>query len=182
MKKTKKPDKPIDLFVALRHEMMKAAAWRAMTCSARMYYLHLKSLVNVSKPEENNGDIFICQRDAAKAMGVPRSVIQRVHLEVIHFKFVVETSPGRFGTEGRGRAPHLQLTEMPTKDGPATKDYLNWDGTPFTPPPWLRKKPKHGPESSPPRTGKQSIRMDRKTVHAGPESSPYARTGKQSII
>jgi hypothetical protein len=180
MKKTtkKKPDKPVELFVALRHEMMKTPAWRAMTCSARIYYLHLKSLVNVSKPEENNGNIFICQRDAAEAMGVARGVIERAHQEVIHFGFVVETSPGRFGTDGRGRAPHLELTELPTKRGEATKNYLKWDGTPFESQEMRRRRRKaetHGPDSGQPRPRNKAIRMAQKQGHAGPESGPYAR-------
>jgi hypothetical protein len=161
MKKTKKkPEKPpVKLFVMLCDDMTTTPAWLASSCSARIYYLYLKSLLNRAKPEENNGEVFISQRDAAKAIGVTRSVIQRVHLEVIHFGFVVETSPGRMGTDGRGRAPHLRLTELPTKDGAATKDYLNWDGTPFTPPKWRRPRKSYGLENSPPRTGKQSIRM-----------------------
>jgi hypothetical protein len=161
-KKSAKKPPPKDQFVALRFEMMKAPAWRAMSTSARIYYLALKSLW-WEKPN-NNGEIFLSQRDAAEAMGVARSTIQKCHQELIHYGFVVETLPAYLGSDGRGRAPHLRLTELPTSDGPATKDYLDWDGTLFEPPSRpdrdLPKKQKPGLDSSPPWTGNRAIRMD----------------------
>jgi hypothetical protein len=128
MKKTNKVQDP---FVSLRFEMKKTSAWLAMSTAARVYYLELKSM-HRTKPANNNGEIFLSQRDAEEAIGLSRPTIAKCHDELLHYGFIVETKPACLGSDGKGRAPHLRLTELDTDDGPATKDYLGWDGTPFT--------------------------------------------------
>jgi hypothetical protein len=130
MKKTNKPPSQ-DQFVALRFEMKESRAWRAMSGSARVYYLELKS-THRTKPN-NNGQISLTQREAMKATGFTRPTIERAHEELIHFGFIVETRPAYLGKEGKGRAPLLRLTELDT-DKPATKEYLRWNGKPFVSP------------------------------------------------
>jgi hypothetical protein len=131
MKKNTKPP-PEEQFVALRFPMMKSPAWRTMSTSARIYYLQLKSGW-FEKPKNNNGEIFLSLRDAEEAIGLTRPTIAKCHDELIHYGFIVETNPGCLGVDGKGRAPHLRLTELDTTDKPATKDYLRWNGKRFRP-------------------------------------------------
>jgi hypothetical protein len=146
MKNKKKPP-PQDQFVALRFEMKEAAAWRAMSASARLYYLELKSEHRPKK--QNNGEIFLSQREAAKRLGMNRTTIINCHGEVIHYGFVVVTTPGCLGIDGKGKAPHLRLTELDT-DEPATKDYLDWNGEIYVDPRKSEKrKSKNGAGRSP---------------------------------
>ena len=45
--------------------------------------------------------------------------------------FIDVTAPGFLGVEGKGKAPHWRLTELPYMGEPATRDFERWDGGKF---------------------------------------------------
>src|SRR5262245_26346285 len=117
--------------------MMRSPAWRAMSFGARWLYVHLKR--RWSFKQQNNGRIYLSQRDAQEEMGAScRDSVSRWYREQQHYGFIVMTSPGCLGVDGKGKAPHWRLTELPAPGGRngdtlmlATKDYLKWDGKKF---------------------------------------------------
>jgi hypothetical protein len=135
---TKQKDKGrLRPFVPLDVEVMSSPAWRATSLGARWLYVHLKR--RWSFKQRNNGRLFLSQRDAMKEIGaLHRDSISRWFRELQHYGFIVMTSPGSLGVDGKGKAPHWQLTELEAYGGRngntwmlPTKDYLKWDGTKF---------------------------------------------------
>jgi hypothetical protein len=124
-------------FIPLDQEVMRAPAWRATSYGARILYIHLKR--RWSFKQRNNGRIFLSQRDAQEEMGGScRDSISRWFRELQHYGFIVMTSAGGLGVNGRGKAPHWRLTELEAPGGRngdtwmlPTKDFNRWDGTRF---------------------------------------------------
>jgi hypothetical protein len=124
-------------FVPLDQEMMRSPAWRAMSYGARCLYVHLKW--RWSFKQRNNGRIFLSQRDAQEEIGCTnRDSISRWFRELQHYGFIVMTSAGCLGVDGKGKAPHWRLTEEEWPGGRngntwmlPTKNYLKWNGTKF---------------------------------------------------
>jgi hypothetical protein len=124
-------------FVPLDQEVMKSQAWRATSHGARILYIHLKR--RWSFKQRNNGRIFLSQRDALEEMGGScRDSISRWFRELQHYGFIVMTSAGGLGVDGKGKAPHWRLTEMEAPGGRngdtwmlPTKNFNRWDGTKF---------------------------------------------------
>jgi hypothetical protein len=113
-------------FVMLLIEIVDAPAWRAMSHGAKVLYIALRRRHNATI--DNNGKIYLSQRAAAKELGSNRRYIACWFTELEHYGFIVLTSAGHLGVNGRGRAPSWRLTELSCKDKPATKDYLGWNG------------------------------------------------------
>jgi hypothetical protein len=135
---TKQKDKGrLRPFVPLDVEVMSSPAWRATSLGARWLYVHLKR--RWSFKQRNNGRLFLSQRDALEEMGCnSRDSISRWFRELQHYGFIVMTSPGSLGVDGKGKAPHWQLTELEAYGGRngntwmlPTKDFNRWDGTRF---------------------------------------------------
>ena len=124
-------------FVPVDQEMMNSPAWRATSYGARWLYMHLKR--RWSFKQRNNGRLFLSQRDAQEEMGCNhRDSISRWFRELQHYGFIVMTSPGSLGLDGKGKAPTWRLTEAEWPGGRngdtwmlPTKDYLKWTGTKF---------------------------------------------------
>jgi hypothetical protein len=117
-------------FVPVYKATMETPAWKALSMGARMLYLQLK---RHHLPNNNNGKIYLSERDALEEMGaVNRDSIRRWFAELEHFGFIAKTAEGCLGVDGKGKAPQWRLTELPTPDGQRpTRDYERWDGTPF---------------------------------------------------
>jgi hypothetical protein len=124
-------------FVPVDQEMMNSPAWRATSYGARWLYMHLKRRWSFKR--QNNGRIFLSQRDAQEELGCNhRDSISRWFRELQHYGFIVMTSPGSLGLDGKGKAPTWRLTEAEWPGGRngdtwmlPTKDYLKWTGTKF---------------------------------------------------
>ena len=123
-------------FVALLKETMASPAWRATSHGARSLYTALKA--RYSSNLHNNGRIFISQRNAMREVGSWSDEIARWFRELQHYGFIVQTSGGCLGVDGKGKAPHWRLTELEAPGGRngdtwmlPTKDYLKWNGTKF---------------------------------------------------
>ena len=150
MNKRKDKDKGrLPPFVPIDKEMLRSSAWRTMSYGARCLYVHLKW--RWSFKQQNNGRIFLSQRDAQEEMGCKhRDSISRWFRELQHYGFIVMTEPGCLGVDGKGKAPRVRLTEAGWTGGRngntwmlPTKDYLKWDGTKFRD----NQKQNPGPES-----------------------------------
>jgi DNA-binding transcriptional MocR family regulator len=116
-------------FVPMLIETWKHPAWRAMAPAARCLYLALKRTYN--SKHNNNGDIFLSQREAAKELNFSRPTVAKSFQELEHYGFIVMTSPGCLGVEGKGKSPHWRLTELETATEPPTMDFKFWDGIRF---------------------------------------------------
>jgi hypothetical protein len=124
-------------FVPVDLEVLKSPAWRATSMGARWLYVHLKR--RWSHKQKNNGRLFLSQRGAQDEMGVAdRDSISRWFRELEHYGFIVMTSPGGLGVDGKGKAPHWRLTELEAPGGRngdtwmlPTKDFARWNGAKF---------------------------------------------------
>jgi hypothetical protein len=150
-------------FVAVRMELWRSKAWRRTSHGAKILYIALLSRYRIKAP--NNGHIYLSHRDAMKELRSDRKQIARWYHELVHYGFIVMTRGASLGFDGKGKAPHWRLTELPYEDVivspdgrttrvpmPAPNDFLLWDGTAFknktpgakTPPAWGRKHPHMG--------------------------------------
>ena len=123
--------KKTELFVKVMLETLDAPAWRALSHGARSLYVALKR--RHRNDANNNGNIFLSQRQAVLELGSNRSYVARWFRELVHYGFTVMTRPGALGLKGNGRAPHWRLTELGYKNDAPTRDFLNWNGVPFQP-------------------------------------------------
>ena len=155
-------------FVPIDQEVMRSPAWRAMSFGARWLYMHLKR--RWSFKQRNNGRIFLSQRDAQEEMGAavprqPQPLVPRTQ----HYGFIVMTSPGCLGVDGKGKAPHWRLTELEAPGGRngdtwmlPTKDYLKWDGTKFRDDRGAVKRTREW------RQKRRATKTESRPVHVGP--------------
>ena len=74
------------------------------------------------------------QRDAEEELGQysTRRNVMRWFRELQHYGFIVMVSPAHHGVNGHGKAPHWRLTEEWYLGKAPTRDFLSWDGIPFT--------------------------------------------------
>jgi hypothetical protein len=132
MSKRKHKDKGrLPPFVPLHISTMETPAWKALSMGARVLYAQIKRHHFVGA-KNNNGKIYLSERTAQEEIGGgTRDSIRRWFRELQHYGFIVQTEGGCLGVDGKGKAPHWRLTELPTLTERETQDYLKWDGTPF---------------------------------------------------
>lgn len=116
-------------FVPLLIDTMAAPAWRTMSADARVLYASVKARYSVKA--RNNGRLYLSIRKAAEETGLGKNIIARGFHELQYYGFIVQTSPGCLGVNGRGKAPHWRLTELGYMLDPPTRDFMHWDGTVF---------------------------------------------------
>jgi hypothetical protein len=120
-------------YVAVRHEILDALAWKVASFGARLLYIALHR--RLIYKDNNNGKIFLSTREAAEEIGTRQKSIGILYRELEHYGFIVMTSAGHLGVEGKGRAARWRLTDWRCgKDLDGTKDYLKCDGTLFEKP------------------------------------------------
>jgi len=121
-------------FIPAFLETRRTPAWKAMSMGARELYMTLRGHHFVGL-KNNNGRIFLSERDAMEEMGATnRKSIRRWFRELEHFGFIVKTAEHHLGVDGKGKAAQWRLTELETPladSKEATLDYKRWDGTPF---------------------------------------------------
>jgi hypothetical protein len=127
-------------FVPLLNDTIDSPAWRAMSHGARVLYIALRR--RYSQNAHNNGRVFLSQRHAKHELGSNRTYIARWYRELQHYGFIVQTTPGCLGVDGKGRAPHWRLTELGHFKEPPTRDFIRWDRTKFR----AREKQNPGPQ------------------------------------
>src|SRR4051794_8839643 len=116
-------------FVPLLKETLDTSAWRAMSHGARSLYVALKRRYNSNS--HNNGRVFISQRDASEELGSHHNEVARWFRELQHYRFIVRTTAGSLGVEGKGKAPHWRLTELGYMHDMPTREFLRWNGPKF---------------------------------------------------
>jgi hypothetical protein len=109
-------------FIAVLKEPWQCPAWRAMSPSARLLHIALKG--RYSFKLRNNGRIYLSTRQAAEEIGLNKDIIARCFRELQYYGFIVMTSGGCLGVEGRGKAPHWRLTELGYMLDPPTRDFM----------------------------------------------------------
>src|SRR5262245_40863430 len=120
-------------FVPVTRAMLDYPAWKACSPGARMLYIALKRFLN--EMIDNNGKIYLSHRDASKALGTSSlQSVARWFAELEFYGFIVKTTEGCLGVDGRGIAPHYRLTECVCNGEAATRDYEHWDGVLFVNP------------------------------------------------
>jgi hypothetical protein len=128
MSKTK--GRKLPPFVPLIKDTIKTEAWRALSHGARSLYVVLKS--RFSNMRQNS--VYVSTRDAEEELGQysTRRNVMRWFRELQHYGFIVMVSPAHHGVNGHGKAPHYRLTEEWYLGRAPTRDFLSWDGIPFT--------------------------------------------------
>jgi hypothetical protein len=129
--KNRKTKNRLPPFLPLFNEMLDAPATKALSHGAFRLYAVLKRQFNSSVQERWNGRIYLSLRDAQQEIGSNREEIARWYCELKYYGFIVMVTPGCLGLEGKGKAPHWRLTELPCLREPATKDFLRWNGVTF---------------------------------------------------
>lgn len=140
----------------------KTDAWKAMSAHARVIYTtSLRSRFRGNCDQNNNGKIHPSSRQIADETGFNQKTAARGLREIEHYGFTVETNPAHLGVDGKGKAAHLRLTELPCSGDAPTRDYLSWNGTLFD----------DGRKKNQPQKNKT---LNRRAVHPEPpRGSPY---------
>jgi hypothetical protein len=164
-------------------ETTDSPAWKAMSMGARVLYMALKRHHFVGF-NNNNGRIFLSGRDAMEEIGVGnRDSIHRWFRELQHYGFIVMTSPGSLGLDGKGKAPQWRLTELETPLADTkepTLDYLKWDGTPFNGnQAWRGRGPKPK-KQNPGRETTSRVAAKQRPVLAAKQRPPQPGSGRET--
>src|SRR5262245_54057721 len=114
-------------FVMVLADVLDTPAWRAMSHGARSLYIALKRRYR----KDNNGSIYLSQRNAEIELGSSRRNVRRWFKELQHYGFIAMTRRGSLGLNGKGKASHWRLTEAPYLHDPPTRDFATWNGAPF---------------------------------------------------
>ena len=119
-------------FVPVLKDTIKTEAWKAASHGARSLYVTLKSRYNTRL----QNSVYLSSRDAEKELGAgsDRKNVLRWFRELAHYGFIVMVSPAHHGVNSHGKAPHWRLTEEWYLGKAPTRDFLNWDGKPFSEP------------------------------------------------
>jgi hypothetical protein len=117
-------------FVPLLRDTMKSEAWKALSHGARSLYVTLKSRFN----NKLQNAVYLSTRNAEEELGQhsTRPNVMRWFRELQHYGFIVMVAPAHHGVNGHGKAPHWRLTEEWFLGKAPTRDFLSWDGAPFT--------------------------------------------------
>jgi hypothetical protein len=111
-------------FVPLLIATLDAPAWRALSHGAARLYVALRR--RYSQNQHNNGRIYLSLRVAHKELRSDPKQIARWFHELEHYGFIVKTTPGYLGIDGKGKAPHWRLTELGARLEQPTRDFLSW--------------------------------------------------------
>ena len=123
------------------------------------------------------GGLYLSYRMAAKEIGSHPGQIARWYEELQYYGFIVMTTPGSLGVEGKGKAPHWRLTELGYLGEFPTRDYEKWDGKSFR----ANNSQKFGNQKTESRSGKP-IQGVPESQHSGVAESrtPSAETVAES--
>ena len=106
---------------------LQSPAYRSLCPAARCVLLELKALYNGL----NNGDLFLSVREAARRVGIGKTLAASCFRELRERGFITVSKPGAFNmkaTSRRGDATAWLLTEFPPGDGMGvgSKDFMRW--------------------------------------------------------
>src|SRR5262245_42514112 len=116
-------------YVAVPKAIMASDAWREMSPEARLLWIELRGWLR--NDGLNNGKVYRSCRDAAEAIGINKSTVQRCYAELQHYGFLVKTDDGFLGYDGYGVAAHYRFTDLAHGSHAASRNYERWDGELF---------------------------------------------------
>jgi len=117
-------------YVAVPKAIMASDAWREMSPEARLLWIELRGWLR--NDGLNNGKVYRSCRNAAEAIGINKSTVQRCYAELEHYGFLVKTADGFLGCDGHGIATYYRFTDLAHGSHAATRDYERWDGELYT--------------------------------------------------
>ncbi len=109
-------------FVQVLKPTLKEPAWKALSYGARCLYITLKSYYF----GDNNGRVYLGVRKAARELGASRSSTEIWFRDLTEHGFIVSTSDGFLGGDGKGTATSWRLTELGFNGEQPTRDYKQW--------------------------------------------------------
>jgi len=121
-KSYKRGKKGAGRFVRLPEWLLASAAWQDLKPGPRALYIELKRRFNGN----NNGEIFLSHREAAKAITMGRDTVGGYFRALVSHGFIQETRGHYLGPSGIGKSTTYALTEEPLNGSSATKDFMKW--------------------------------------------------------
>ena len=106
-------------FVAISYAMARSDAWRSLSGAAVKVWVELHTRFNGT----NNGSLFLSHKDAADALGLGKSTVQRAFRELETKRFIVLVTRGRLS--GR-KASVWQLTDCKMEGNHASNAWQQW--------------------------------------------------------
>lgn len=108
--------------VQLPEYLQATEAWASLKPGPRALYIELKRRYNGS----NNGQFFLSQRDAAKALNVTKDTVKGYFNDLTERGFITISQGGHLGPSGIGQAAKYALQEEPLHGKPAVKAFAAW--------------------------------------------------------
>lgn len=107
--------------------VMQSDAWRALSYTAQALYPWLKFEWHGPKVN-NNGKLRLSVRQAAEYLGCNPNTAMRGFHDLQAKGFIIQTEGACLGTEGMGKSPSYELTEIPLpgQKGPGKQWFMNW--------------------------------------------------------
>ena len=112
---------------AMRLSVMQTPAWRALSATAQSLYVWIK--LEWSGPQyDKNGKLRLSVRQAAERMGCAHDTAAKGFRELQAKGFIIQTEAACLGTQGMGKAPAYELTEVVNGGGrgPGKQWFMNW--------------------------------------------------------
>lgn len=127
MGRDKRNENRKEAVTAMRLSVMQSPAWRALSPTAQALYPWIKLEWRGAK-FNNNGDLRLSVRQAADRMGCAINTAMRGFQDLQAKGFIIQIEGACLGTEGMGKSPAYELTEIPTKgaQGPGKRLFANW--------------------------------------------------------
>jgi len=110
-----------DKHVRLHRWVLHSDAYRSLSPAARALLVELYDLYN----GQNNGEVFLSHRDAAKRLGVGKNLAGKALRELKDRGFIRVQQLGSFHQKVR-HATEWVLTEFPHAGNLPTKDFMRW--------------------------------------------------------
>ena len=124
--KWQKKGKGAGRFVQLPEWLQASPAWATMKPTSRALYIELKRRYTGN----NNGQIILSHRDAAKALNVHRNTVGGLFADLQERGFITMTQAPHLGPSGIGRASIWALEELPPAHGrQAGKAFMRWQNS-----------------------------------------------------
>ena len=128
MGRDRKSEQRTEQFTKMIRSTMETPAWRALPPVAQALYPWVK-LEWKGPQANNNGQISLSVRDGAARVGCTKDAVAKAFHALQAKGFLILTSHGRMGIEGKGVSPTYEITELASRGGdhPAGKKlYLHW--------------------------------------------------------
>lgn len=126
MGRDRKNERQPEHWTQMLRSTMETPAWRALTTTGQALYPWLKMEWKGAK-FNNNGDISLAVRTAAERIGCGRDTAARAFHDLQAKGFLLLTSHGRMGVEGKGTPPTYEITELAMRGEQSGKKlYLHW--------------------------------------------------------